>query len=58
MTCPVAISSSVPSFYHGPRFLALAPPMELVKSVKSGGLSHEEYRDRYLREVLGNLDAQ
>lgn len=58
VTCPVAISSSVPEFYLGPRFIELAPPRDLVMTVKAGRITHEAYAELYRLEVLERLDPR
>ncbi|MCK9446593.1 hypothetical protein M0Q50_07005 [bacterium] len=53
----IGISLSVPKFWHGDRYMKLAPTPYILDAIKSGKINEEEYIYLYYRDVLSKLNV-
>ena len=53
----IAISRTVPWFYHGKTYPRLAPAADELRDLKDGLIGEREYMDTYECRILGPLDA-
>ena len=49
---PVGIARMPPAAFSGPVYIPLAPPLDLIKTYKAGGMSWDEYTEIYNRRVI------
>lgn len=52
----VSISIGIPDSFNGSILRELNPPQQLLYDYKNGLCSDEEYTDRYIKNVLNNLN--
>jgi len=52
----IAICRKVPDWFNGWIYKELAPKWEMIRALKEGDITEEEFTQRYKNEILSNLD--